>query len=134
MDDKGLGSGYESDVFKAFNERNYEQAYKQAYQDYVDERTNRNYTACPPTEVKTKQMKQEDFQRKVTTAAYVAGGALALGFGAIVGMDVICNPENYFTTFDDFAGRVTFAETWLRTGENINELINAAGSVIKGGR
>lgn len=134
MNEKGIQNGYESDVFKAFNERNYEQAYKDSYQAYVEERANRNYTACPPTEVKTKQIKQEELERKIKTAAYITGGALALGFITVIGMDVICHPEDYFTTFENFAGGATFAETWARTGENVNELIEAAGSVIKGGR
>lgn len=136
MNEKGLPTGYADETLNIINqnkqqkEQDFINASKEAMKEYADERY---LTACSKREVKNKVISNEELEEKIKKTAVIVGGCLAAGFIGVVGLDLLTHFEEYMTTSDQFDGRVTFMETVERFPDNVEQVIEAASSFIKGG-
>ena len=123
MNEKGLPTGYADETLNIINqnkqqkEQDFINASKEAMKEYADER----------------YLSNEELEEKIKKTAVIVGGCLAAGFIGVVGLDLLTHFEEYMTTSDQFDGRVTFMETVERFPDNVEQVIEAASSFIKGG-
>lgn len=124
---QGLPEGYD-DSISVIKER-------QAINQYKEKEIEKNYqkyllTECPAQEIKQKQISSEKHKEMLRKTGEAVALVLGAGATAVIGMDVICHPEYYFTTMAEFQGASSFSDFIGRIPGDVIQMADGAVQMV----